>query len=170
MGHQGRVFPSLLGMDRRACGEPAGSLRGACRRPGWAGPSHSTEGPLQSGAEEVSQRHFLAGRSFERHLRHVTTRQTQCNVDTARLSWAAPACGQALRGSQPGRVWAVVWTGSSSPHSRLALKKLRATARPESPPPPQICLQWDGRKSTLSRTGILSSVSYSTERQAPAGP
>lgn len=33
MGHQGRVFPSLLGMDRRACGEPAGTLRGACGEP-----------------------------------------------------------------------------------------------------------------------------------------
>lgn len=38
MGHQGRVFPSLLGMDRRACGEPAGSLQKAWL--GWAESQH----------------------------------------------------------------------------------------------------------------------------------
>lgn len=92
-GRQGGVRPSLLGMGRGACGRPA---------EGRAGLGRSTAAPLQNGAEEVSQRHFWAGSSSERHLRHVTTRQTQRSVGTARPSRAALACGQAVRGSQPG--------------------------------------------------------------------
>lgn len=92
-GRQGGVRPSLLGMGRGACGRPA---------EGRAGLGRSTAAPLQNGAEEVSQRHFWAGSSSERHLRHVTTRQTQRSVGTARPSRAALACRQAVRGSQPG--------------------------------------------------------------------
>lgn len=94
------------GAPGRSAPQPAGDgprgLRAACRRPGRAGLGRSTAAPLQNGAEEVSQRHFWAGSSSERHLRHVTTRQTQRSVGTARPSRAALACGQAVRGSQPG--------------------------------------------------------------------
>lgn len=63
----------------------------ACRRPGWTWANHRSEGTLQSWAEEVNHRPFLAGCSVKRHLAHVTTRHKHS------ATWTLPSCPGLLR-------------------------------------------------------------------------